>query len=134
MKWIRRTRKKEKERDDRLRELMIKSDYLIYKKKLFLKLDFSKQDLASELGTNRTYLGEAMSVCGRCKWDEYINSFRLRYFMEEMCMKDTRGVRLADLAERCGFGSTATLNRCMKKKYGITAAAYRKSITKSFRG
>ena len=59
MKWIRRTRKKEKERDDRLRELMIKSDYLIYKKKLFLKLDFSKQDLASELGTNRTYLGEA---------------------------------------------------------------------------
>lgn len=112
---------------------MLKADYLIYKKRLFLKHDFSKNDLARELGTNRTYLGEAMLTCRRGKWNEYINSFRLRYFMEEVCLKDTRRVRIVDLAERCGFGSANTLNHYLKEKYGITAAAYRKAMTKTQR-
>ena len=77
---------------------MLKADHLIYKKRLFLKQDFSKQDLAAELGTNRTTLGKALSTCRRCRWDEYINSFRLRFFMEEICTKDTRGHSIVELA------------------------------------
>ena len=79
---------------------MLKADELIYKKKLFLKRDFSKEDLATLLGTNRTYLGAAMTACRRCKWYEYMNSFRLRYFMEEVCVGDTRHITMAELAEQ----------------------------------
>ena len=111
---------------------MLKSDNLIYKKKLFLRHDFSRSDLAAELGTNRTYLTEAMKTCRRCKWHEYINSFRLRYFMEEVCMSDTRHARIDDIAERCGFGSSATLNKYLKKKYGITAFVYMKNMSLPF--
>ena len=131
MKWLKRTREREKRRDERQRELMLKADYLIYKKKLFLRPNFTKQDLAEALGTNRTYLGEALSTCRRCKWEEYINSFRLRFFMEEVCLTDTQHIRIDELAERCGFGCANTLNKYMKRKYGITAAAYRKNLSTS---
>ena len=131
MKWLKRTKRREKRRDERLRELMLKADYLIYKKKLFLKPNFTKQDLAEALGTNRTYLGEALSTCRRCKWEEYINSFRLRFFMEEVCLTDTQHIRIDELAERCGFGCANTLNKYMKRKYGITAAVYRKNLSTS---
>lgn len=112
---------------------MVRADGLIYKKRLFLNRDFSKRDLAAELGTNRTTLSEALSTCRRCKWNDYINSFRLRFFMEEVCLKDTRHIRIDDLAENCGFGSANSLNYYLKKKYGITASVYRKNLSTSLR-
>ena len=53
--------------------------------------------------------------------------------MEEVCLKDTRHVRVSELAERCGFGSYHALNDSIKKKYGITAAAYKKNLSTSLR-
>jgi len=131
MKWFRQKRKREREREARLRELIERADTLIYKDRLFLNQNFTKNDLAAELGTNRTYLGEALSTCKRCRWNEYINSFRLRFFMEEVCLNDDRHIHINELADRCGFGSAQTLNHYLKKKYGITASAYRKNLSTS---
>lgn len=133
MKWFRRARKREKQRNDRYRELMARADEVIYKKKLFLNHHFSKEDLATQLGTNRTSLGAAMAYCRRGKWSDYINSFRLRCFMEEVSLRDTGGIKISELAERCGFGSYNALNNSIKKKYGITAAVYRKNLSTSLR-
>ena len=69
---------------------MAQADEIICRKKLYLDRNFTKEDLAVQLGTNRTYLGAAMSFCRRGKWCDYINSFRLKCFMEEVCLKDTR--------------------------------------------
>lgn len=133
MKWLMRAKRREKRRNDKYRELMAQADEIICRKKLYLDRNFTKEDLAVQLGTNRTYLGAAMSFCRRGKWCDYINSFRLKCFMEEVCLKDTRHVRVSELAERCGFGSYHALNDSIKKKYGITAAVYRKNLSTSLR-
>ena len=117
MKWLMRAKRREKRRNDKYRELMAQADEIICRKKLYLDRNFTKEDLAVQLGT----------------WCDYINSFRLKCFMEEVCLKDTRHVRVSELAERCGFGSYHSLNDSIKKKYGITAAAYKKNLSTSLR-
>ncbi|MBR5736606.1 MAG: AraC family transcriptional regulator [Bacteroidales bacterium] len=106
---------------------------MIYEKRLFQKQHFCKDDLAIELGSNRTYIGEALSTCRNCRWNEYVNSFRLRFFLETARLKENRHVTVEDMAVRCGFGSAYTLNKHLKREYGTTASAYRKNLSTSLR-
>jgi transcriptional regulator GlxA family with amidase domain len=110
---------------------MVDADRIIYEKKLFLNHDFSKRDLALELGTNRTYITQALSTCRKCRWQEYIGSFRIRYFLEIACLEENRSLKVEELAIRCGFGACTTLNRHLRRGYGITASVYRKNLSTS---
>lgn len=112
---------------------MARSDKIIYEKKLFLSPDFSKRDLAIELSTNRTYLTEAISTCRQCDWNGYVNSFRVRHFMEMAVLWENRHMRVEEMAALCGFKTARNLNRYLKKEYGITAAVYRKNLSTSLR-
>ena len=132
MKFWRR-RRRERLRRARLKKLIERADAVIYEKKLFLKPDFSRRDLAVELSTNRTYIAEALANCRHCNWREYVSSFRLRYFTELACLPQNRHVKIEDLAAKCGFGAATTLNRYLKKEFGITASVYRKNLSTSLR-
>lgn len=112
---------------------MSRADRIVKEKRLFLKKGFSRDDLAAELGTNRTYLGEAMSTCRNCRWHEYINSFRMDYFLKTAGLAENRRVSIEDLASQCGFGSANTLNYYLKRDYGTTANAYRKNLSTALR-
>jgi YesN/AraC family two-component response regulator len=112
---------------------MARSDAIVCEKKLFLKRDFSKRDLAIELSTNRTYLTEAISTCRNCRWREYVASFRVKYFLEIASMEENRHIRLDELAAQCGFGSSKTLNYYLYEEYGIKASDYRKNLSTSLR-
>ena len=108
---------------------MARADEIIYRDKLFVRRSFTRTDLARELGTNRTYVGEALSACRNCSWRDYINSFRVRYFLETAYLEENRHRTITELAELCGFGSPHTLNVCLKKTYGITASFYKKNLS-----
>jgi len=116
-----------------LHQLMVHSDKTIYEKKLFLNPDFSKRDLAIELSTNRTYITEAISTCRQCNWNGYVNSFRVRYFVEMVATWKKRHLKVEEMAALCGFKTARNLNRYLKKEYGITAAVYRKNLSTSLR-
>ena len=131
MKWFMRKRRQERLRRAKLADIITRADKLIYSKKLFANPHFSKNDLAVELGTNRTYIGEALLIYKHSDWRGYINSFRLRYYLEIARRDENRHVKICDLAEKCGFGSANTLNRYMRKTYGITASAYKKNLSTS---
>ena len=131
MRWFRRKRRQERLRKAKLADIIARADKLIYSKKLFLKRDFSKNDLAIELSTNRTYIREALLAYKHCDWRSYINSFRVRYYLEIARLEENKHITVAELAEKCGFGSAHTLNLYLKQSYGITASAYRKNLSMS---
>jgi transcriptional regulator GlxA family with amidase domain len=116
-----------------LQKLIERADEIVSEKKLFLKPDFSKRDLAIELRTNRTYITEALATCRQCRWREYVASFRVKHFLKIARLAENRRLTLEGIATKCGFGSAKTLNRYLMQEYGIRASDYRKNLSTSLR-
>ncbi|MCF0177457.1 MAG: helix-turn-helix domain-containing protein [Bacteroidales bacterium] len=103
--------------------LMDRIDKTVAEKRLFLT-ELTLKELAKEVGTNRTYLCNALRERNTGFYD-YINSFRLDYFHQLVAAQEMDNVSLTELAEKSGFNTTKLLNRYLKRQYGLTASHYR---------
>jgi AraC-like DNA-binding protein len=96
-------------------------DYLLGSRN-FARPDLTPDSLAAELGTNRSYIYEAVkSVAGKTP-QEYINSLRLA---EAKHLLETTGDLCETIAEKCGFPER-TFYRLFREKYNLTPNEYRK--------
>ena len=100
---------------------------LMQEKKLFLRKDLTRDEMAREVMTNRTYITRALKGRG-LNFSQFVNSFRTQYAIELMLDRAHRDTPPADIAELSGFSHLATMNRYIKKSAGSTACAMRERI------
>ena len=100
---------------------------LMQEKKLFLRKDLTRDEMAREVMTNRTYITRALKGRG-LNFSQFVNSFRTQYAIELMLDGAHRDTPPADIAELSGFSHLATMNRYIKKSAGSTACAMRERI------
>lgn len=94
--------------------------------RLYLDASLRCIDVARAIGTNRTYLWEALRYCG-FGFQEYMSKFRIRHFIEKA--HDYRDLSCAEIAEKCGFNDSKSLNRYLKQMFGITLKDYMKKVS-----
>ena len=75
-------------------------DQLMQEKRLFLEHDLRLEQVTRELGTNRTYLLQALKDDKGTTFKEYIN--RLRIIYAEKLMKDDPTLTKSDIAMMSG--------------------------------
>jgi AraC-like DNA-binding protein len=80
-------------------------------------------DLALQLGTNRTYLFEALKTVTGHPVQEYINNLRTE---EAKRLLETTDIPITVIAEMCGFNSVRTFYRRFFERYNMPPAEYRK--------
>ena len=100
--------------------------YKILSERLYLDSQIRCVDVAKAIGTNRTYLWEALRLRGM-GFQEFMGKFRIRYFIEKAY--EFRDLPSDSIAERCGFGDRSTLNRYLKRMFGITLMEYMKMVS-----
>ena len=100
---------------------------LMLEKKLFLRKHLTRDEMALEVMTNRTYITRALKGRG-LNFSQFVNSFRAQYAIELMLDPEYRDTPPADIAELSGFSHMATMNRYIKKSAGATACAMRERI------
>lgn len=84
--------------------------------------NMSLESVCDALGISRSYFSSLYhSACGIKFWDHITN---LRMSKARQLLKDTR-MRIADVAESCGYLSEFHFSRTFKKVEGITCKAYR---------
>ncbi len=81
-------------------------------------------DVASAVGTNRTYLSEYLNRELKTTFYDYVNAFRIRE--SELLLRQNREMKIEEVAERCGFNSISTFRRSFEKTNGMTPARYRR--------
>ena len=101
---------------------------LMVQERLFLNKKCSRERLARELMTNRTYVSRAINARGM-SFSQFINSFRAEYAISLLARHDLAGVPLDDIAEMSGFSTADQMNRYVKKSAGMTACALRKRFS-----
>lgn len=97
------------------------------RKRLYLDKKCSREGLARELMTNRTYVSRALNARGM-NFARFVNSFRAEHAIGLLARTDLAAVPLEEIAEMSGFSNVDRMNDYVKKSAGITACALRKRL------
>ena len=95
---------------------------LMRDRQLFLRPDLTRDDLAREVMTNRTYVTRTLRMKG-LSFPQFVNSFRAAYAIEQMASGRYSDASPEEIAILSGFSSDDTMNRYIKKSAGLTACA-----------
>lgn len=96
---------------------------------LYLQHDLTLQQLATAIGTNRTYLGAYFTQTGTT-YNAYINLLRIEHF-EQLYAKAlaiSRPVTAQQLSIESGFRSYSTFSTAFKKHRGITVSVWMEDV------
>lgn len=93
-------------------------DNLMREKELFLRSDLKVEDIASELGTNRTYASRLINNCAGVKFNEFVNRYRIKYAL--VLIKSDPKVKVSNLPFLTGFRNQVTFNNAFKLETGFS--------------
>lgn len=92
----------------------------------FLNENFSLQNLASEVFTNKTYLSRTINVISGRNFCQFVNYYRVQYAVE-MMRKEPR-LRMSELSSMSGFHSVVTFNMAFKLYMNVTPSEYSQKL------
>ncbi|MEM9076219.1 MAG: helix-turn-helix domain-containing protein [Bacteroidota bacterium] len=102
------------------------------KEKGFLDSTINQQDLAKQLGTNSTYLSQAINLYKGQNFSSYIKDLRITLAINALKENPdlAKEKSMIQLAELFGFNSLSVFNKAFKGKLGITPGIFLKSLLK----
>lgn len=106
-------------------ELYEKMEHLLKYEQIFKVPDLRLSDLASKLGTNRTYASQLINNKTNSNFCDYINTHRITYAKSLLSSPKENQLTITDIAFLSGFSSQSTFYRVFMKMEGISADRYR---------
>lgn len=107
-------------------DLLSRINTLMEEKKLFLRKDLCMSDVATELGTNSTYISACLNNQRGLSFPNYLAEYRVNYARELMLRHPEK--RLTEVAEESGFANEGSFFRSFKKLTGLTPSEWKESI------
>ena len=97
---------------------------------LYLQHDLSRQQLAQEVGTNRSYLSQYFSRQG-ITYNTYINNLRVNHFIKryEEGIAAGQSVSAQELSYESGFSSYRTFSRAFTERMGLSVTDWMRQST-----
>ncbi len=99
-------------------EIAGKLQILFIDRKIYLNPDLTILDIASSVGTNRTYLSSMINKYHSLNFCSFVNSYRYKQAENMICKNPN--VSLKDLSDYCGFGSFDSFRRTILQFSGKT--------------
>ena len=96
---------------------------LMEKEKPFLNPELKISDVASALGTNRTYLSDCINSQRDCSFTQFVNAYRVEYAKE--LLRNRPDIKISEVYTLSGFSSENTFFRIFKAHTGKTPSEYR---------
>lgn len=107
------------EETEEFHQLMERINTLMENRQLFRTPGLKITDLATEMGTNRTYVSNCINRLAGQSFSDYVNAYRVRYAQILMQMNDS-GQTLAQIGQQAGFSGETSFFRNFKKVTGQT--------------
>jgi AraC-like DNA-binding protein len=90
--------------------------------------DFSINKLATDIGTNISYISKALSFKKGTNFKTYLNSFRIHEIKEKLNQREHEKYTLKHIYTNSGFLHQSTFNRVFKEIEGVTPSEYIENI------
>ena len=121
---------REKQTDNKHVELFRQIKEEIDDKKMFLDVNLSRESLAKHLGTNRTYISEAVAQMTGMNFPQYINLLRINEAERRLHDPQVDVSNFANFGRTLGFASLNAFRTAFKQQTGMTLSAYREIARK----
>ena len=107
-------------------ELFKKCEEYVVNGKCYLNPDLRVESLVTELGTNRTYLANAIKQNTGQTIGEFVLFYRLKHAQKMLRDEQYKKTKIEEIAILSGFKSLRTFYRNFKNTFGLTPEEYRK--------
>ncbi len=107
-----------------------KFNQVIDEDKVFLQKNLRVDEVASLVGTNRTYISRILKDEYNSSFWEFINRKRIEYAKEQVLIN--RGLTVEELADLCGFSHGSTFSRAFRQCEQITFKEWQEKLSKNF--
>lgn len=91
--------------------------------RIFLNPNLKVSDIATEIGTNRTYVSAFFNKEAECTFYDYVNRYRIEYACNLLTNSEEN---IVQIAEKSGFNSSQSFIRVFSKIKGTSPTKYRK--------
>ena len=107
-------------------EFAAELERLFENQRIWLNPRLTIGEVAQQLGTNRTYVADAVAACTEQRWSvsQYVAAVRVR--RARYLIDNHPELSLGEIGHVCGFQSQSSFIRCYRDHYGITPGEYRK--------
>ena len=92
--------------------------------KWFKDKSLTLDSLAQLLGTNRTYLSQAINTHHKCSFNHYINQLRINEFIRIITCRKRGSYTIAQVASEVGFSSSTPFREAFKLQTGLTPGVF----------
>ena len=100
-------------------------------KQKFLKPDVTLEKLANDFGTNTSYLSSVINSHKSQKFNDYINSLRINYVINEMVTNSSTDFfrySMDGIAQHSGFVNGISFSRAFQKHAGVKPSVFIKEL------
>ena len=105
-----------------------KLEKALEKKKLYLKPNLTRADLAEELGVSVVYISSLLNEEMQASFYELINRYRVEEALRLIQAGNLKQITVEALAKEAGFKSKSTFNKVFKQYTGTTPTRYRDQL------
>lgn len=107
-------------------QLFRQIEKLFEDKEIFMLPKLGREELAQMIGSNRTYVGNAIRNCteDECSVSEYVNRKRVGFALR--LLEHTPTVSIEEVGERCGFRARSAFYRAFRSRYDMAPSDFRK--------
>lgn len=103
-------------------ELMGRICTLMEQEQLYLRRDIKISDLATELGTNITYVSECIRQCRGCTFPQFVANYRVEYAKQLLLQNPNK--KISNVCDEAGFPTETTFFRTFKKVTGMSPSEW----------
>ncbi|XOV68772.1 MAG: helix-turn-helix domain-containing protein [Fluviicola sp.] len=113
--------------NEKSQPILEKLEQIMLEQELFKQSGITMDQVARQIGTNRTYLSEAINVHYEKTFSAWLNGIRINF--AKQLLADTRYDHLSveGIAKTAGFASISTFNSNFKAEIGLTPSYFRKN-------
>ncbi len=104
--------------------LMARLETLMQAKKPFVNSELTLKELADMLHCSANHLSQVINSRYGKTFYHYINSYRIKEFLEKTSLPENKKYTFLSLAYDCGFNSKTTFNKYFKLETGKTPSEY----------
>lgn len=114
--------------DDKMDYLYTELCRLMENERLYTEAQLTREKMAEQLGTNRTYLMKVIKEKTNMNYLQFVNSYRINEAIKILSDKDKVNYPLKQIWSDLGFSSPSTFYKLFQQAVGITPSTYRKQF------
>jgi AraC-like DNA-binding protein len=113
--------------NNQFKEIIDQLELLVIEQELFKQTGLTLDQIAKLIGTNRSYLSEAINTHYQKSFTQWLGSIRIQSAKEQLTNAKYGHLSIEGISKNAGFSSISTFNSHFKNETGLTPSYFRKN-------